>query len=369
MKIRSIFLLASGLTTILLVSCMQQSLSDTPIVSTTDPFYSTELPRETYHAPTQTLMLSATITKPISQLEVDPLVLNQKASLVTFSPDGQFLATISAGEVIVINMESGMPIWSFIASPADRQRHGMNAGSLVVVYSPDGRLLAVGGLEAKIYLLDASTGKQIASQEHSDRIETLTFTSDGSLLIAGSCWDKPGITVWDINAQEITFFNYAGCVIESFPNQSKLLIGSFLPLWPSLGIMNLPSGDIEQELLPAGSRLYSVSIYPDGSIIAANVTESVRLWDISTASEIKLPWQGFQNAGSIRQVLFASNGLLAILDYEGGITFWDVVQKNIVANLTYKNTNFIAFSDDGSRLAIVDPKEKIRILDVSELHP
>ena len=71
-----------------------------------------------------------------------------------------------------------------------------------VVFSPDGRLLAVGGMGNTVQVWDAKNGKkamsiELPSGQGKGSIYSLAFSSDSSLLAIGSSWDKR-VHLWGV---------------------------------------------------------------------------------------------------------------------------------------------------------------------------
>ncbi len=118
---------------------------------------------------------------------------------VIFSPDGDMVATGGLNHsILLFNLDTGQLVGQPLAG------HTGDVGPLA--FSPDGRLLASGSgqgsLDTTIRLWDTETGESVGPplSLHNESLSALTFSHDGRLLSSG---DVAGdIIIWDTNQGE-----------------------------------------------------------------------------------------------------------------------------------------------------------------------
>jgi WD40 repeat protein len=191
---------------------------------------------------------------------------------------------------------------------------------LCVAFSPDGKLLASGGMDGSIILWDVSSRKQVGqaiyvSQEirtTSARawITTLAFSPDGSLLAIGSKDGK--IYFWD--------------VLKSRLSQNALV----------------------------GHRkeVTKVSFSPDGKMLASSSFDGTAIiWELASGRPRSAPLVADKSGAPLYDVLFSPNGkMFATSSMNGDIALWDVGSLQRIGNGFLGLGSSISFSKDGNAL-------------------
>ena len=96
---------------------------------------------------------------------------------VAFSPDGSLLASGGIDPTVKIwDVKNGQLIRSLQSGE----------GVMDVIFSPDGTLVASAGSDGTVKLWDATNGKLLKTLVHPDELMTVAFSPDGTLLASGS---------------------------------------------------------------------------------------------------------------------------------------------------------------------------------------
>jgi WD40 repeat protein len=114
--------------------------------------------------------------------------------MLSLSPDGSLLAAYVSGG-------NGVQVWS-VANGKQRfeiRTHGVPHSRLRLAWSPDSRMLAVGGLadDHRIQIWETTAGRvRLELPGHGAAVTSLAFSPDGHCLLSGS-WDTT-VLVWSV---------------------------------------------------------------------------------------------------------------------------------------------------------------------------
>src|SRR5262249_31256297 len=111
---------------------------------------------------------------------------------VAYDPDGTLIATAS---------DDGARLWS----PAGELRRLLPKTDKpihLVVFSPDGKMIAADAATNEARVWDVSNGRQIAALKgHADSVTSIAFSSDGKWLVTGSA--DSTARVWNAETGEL----------------------------------------------------------------------------------------------------------------------------------------------------------------------
>ena len=97
-------------------------------------------------------------------------------------------------------------LWSRAGPGASQRLHSLPAPQADLrdlAFSPDGRLVAAGGLDGRARVWSVSDGAlRLVLPGHVERIAALTFSADSERLVTGS-WDH-SVRLWDLSRLDWT---------------------------------------------------------------------------------------------------------------------------------------------------------------------
>ncbi len=272
---------------------------------------------------------------------------------VSFSPDGETLASASADKTVRLWDTNGKSIKTF-SGHTDKVQG--------VSFSPDGKMLASASDDKTVKLWDTTRGQQIKTlNEHTDKVQGVSFSPDGKLLASASA-DKT-VKLWNITT---------GKEIKTFPGHETLVWDiSFSPDGKKLAsasddktvrLWNPTTGKPINILKGHTGKVYGVSFSPDGKKLAsASDDKTVRLWNPTTGKPINI-LKG--HTGKVYGVSFSSDGKkLASASDDKTVRLWNpTTGKEIKILKGYTHFVYgVSFSPDGKKLASASYDKTVKL--------
>lgn len=293
-------------------------------------------------------------------------------NVITFSPDGRFLAVGSDVGIYLYSVETG----DEVALP------NKTIGQVnTIAFSSDSNILAVGGyLRPTIQLWNLETLTELPpfSIPVSHRINqdipiqsaiALAFGVKDTILVCVSHFGE--VTYWDMNTRERivehhTDADWDGNVLALSTNGRIFARGSGVGLHHGgpkgqISLWNTSTGHRETEtgghspLSPWSKKdvgIRALTFSPDGKTFASGSEDmTVRIWNTKRGSK-RATLKG--HTGWVTALAFSNDGnTIASGDTDGKVRVWDVQKKRELAVLEgHTNTVLaLAFTPDGNTLA------------------
>jgi len=155
-----------------------------------------------------------------------------------------------------------------------------------VKFSPDGKILAIGGYR-EVRLIDPASGKMLSALSgHANFVRSIAFSPNGKLLAAagGNPQRNGEIKIWDVNSQQLlkTIEGHTDCIysVAWSPDGKLLASGSYdkmVKLWDA------STGKELSNLQDHIDAVFSVAFSPDGKRLAsASQDRTVKIWNVAT---------------------------------------------------------------------------------------
>jgi WD40 repeat protein len=329
------------------------------------------------------------------------------ATALAFSGDGAALAAFcpdvdGVGAVVLIDAKTGKEL---------RRLEGPIRGIHVLVFTPDGKSLATGGVDHTLRLWDTATGKELPSPAgHPGGITTISLTRDGRRLATCSDNDRI-IRIWEsATGREVRQIvgHPAGVDEVTFSPDGKLLasaawddavyiwevatgrlvhkledhaaLGAYLRFADdsktlatcgranAVGLWDCTTGKLIRELPAPPNGLSAFGPFHDGRLLAFEAPDPnveanpiITLWDV-TANYPMRRFEGHQ--GIVNSAVLSADGrMVASRGSDGTIRVWEVATGGErrrfqepgpnAHTASWTGTQFLAFSPGGQTLVSV----------------
>lgn len=246
-------------------------------------------------------------------------------------------------------------------------------GSLA--YSPNGKLLAVGGYK-EVRLVNPASGKVLATfPGHADLVRALAFSPDGKWLAAGGGFPQRSgeIKIWDVETRQLlrTIEGHNDCIysLGVSPDGKTIASGSYdklIKLWDS------GTGKELRTLKDHIDAVFAVAFSPDGKWLASGAQDrTVKIWDVATGKRLFTLSDALE--GIVTLAFHPSGSQLAAAGYDKVIRVWDLTAKGgtlALSMIADEDTILqIAYSPDGKTLISSSADRTIRFRDATTLNP
>jgi WD40 repeat protein len=292
----------------------------------------------------------------INKENIKPEPCSNAVNGISFSPDGQMIASSNADGTIELWNRDGKPLKTL------KKAHDGEIKS--VVFNPDRTNTTVAFASSstdktvRLWSKDGKLTKILPG--HEDWVYGVNFSPDGKKIISIGGGSDRNIKLWSLNGTILkSWVGHTNAIrgVSFSPDGTKIASVSddkTLKLWSS------SDGTLLSNIRSKNS-LNDVSFSPDGKTIAsAGGDKIVRLWDSKTYLIKTL--KGHQEL--VLNVTFShKHGLLASAGADKTVKLWDIKSKRLISTLRgHKDWIFgISFSPDDEVIASSSEDQTIRL--------
>ncbi|MBU6383697.1 MAG: WD40 repeat domain-containing protein [Verrucomicrobia bacterium] len=257
--------------------------------------------------------------------------LNASGSVerVAFSPDGKRLVTASVGDIIMWDVTTGRPLFTFNEHAGDWVVH--------VAFSPDGTRLGTRSWDDTVKMWDVTTGRCLATlRGHTEPVSHVAFAPDGTLLGTTSREDGTA-KMWDLATGHClaTLRGHTDVVasIALSPNGKRFATAS---MDDTVKIWDVEHWDVDEHnehmdrclstlYGHAGDWVTHVTFSPDGTfLVTRSWDDTVKMWDVTTGRCLStLHFTSDGRTDQVKRAAFSQDGTrLGIASPDRILTVW-----------------------------------------------
>ncbi len=277
---------------------------------------------------------------------VEPLTLSvgSSANSVAFSPDGKRIVTGS--------LDATAKVWDAQSGKELLTLKGHSSSVMSVAFSPDGTRIVTGSTDGTAKVWDAQSGKELLTLSMGSSVNSVAFSPDGRRIVTGNAeaGSSDAAKVWDAQSGKELLTLRAASNVDSVafsPDGRRIATGSYF--YATAKVWDAQSGKELLRLEGHSHGVDSVAFSPDSRRIATGSADAtVKVWDAETGKELLTLSMG----SSVNSVAFSPDGRRIATGSVDAAKVWDAQRGEEVLTLKGHSSSVmsVAFSPDGTRI-------------------
>jgi WD40 repeat protein len=272
------------------------------------------------------------------------------------------LEFVSAGTVLTASEDKTLRLWEAATGRGGpRMSHGAKAGAVSMFISPDGQWVAtLSAGENLAYLWSVRTGQEFARLPLPGKVTAVAWSSREGWIATGSA--DGTACMWDLTGGESARMEGWGQHTDMTFNQTGDLLvtataGEPACVWE-------PATGRQRNCLDGTDGASRIALSSDGKLLATAWGALTRVWDVTTGKEIS----NLQQEGFIYALVFSPDGTtLATTSRDGTVRVWPFAKNQLGKALRHEGAvKAVAFSPDGKFLATAGEDETARLWELPE---
>jgi WD40 repeat protein/serine/threonine protein kinase len=289
-----------------------------------------------------------------------PIVLRGHTSYLTA------LSVDRSGRRIVSASNDGtVRLWD-LNSP--RAEHSQPSGGLQVhsiAYSPNGAILATGGPDGLVRLLNETDGSTIELKGSTAHVNAVAFSPDGGQVAAGL--EDGEVLIWDLASKQLVH-RLRGHALRvtgvAFSPSGQLLASCSLDA--SIRVWDTKNGEETAVLMGHEGAVHAIAFHPSGNrLVSVGKDQTARIWDVERGMELHVLNGHTDEVTCI--AIDPSGQRFATGGDDRGIIVWDAATGEQLFNLPGHDGNVTALTfcpTDSRRLASSGREGAVRLWDL-----
>jgi serine/threonine protein kinase/WD40 repeat protein len=238
---------------------------------------------------------------------------------MSFDPDGQRLAYLDMRKktLQILDLQTSKVKFACPIHAGQPEQH-RNPDQLPHAWSPDGRWLAIGAEDGRVYVYDTVRRRLHSVLEgHEAGVIAVAFSPQGSLLASAAgdrstrLWDPLSGKQWVSLAGNFRRFSVDG---QRLAFERDRTFGIWELAWGQV-CRTLHDGAVDNQIRPSGT--WGVDFSSDGRLLASASNDGVRWWDAVKVREIN--HLAIRRTGSVK---FDPRGCGLVTHGEVGLLYW-----------------------------------------------